>query len=215
VTCAVTLCVFNVFFMVVVITIFLTKLTNVYKGLMSTSRKKNKTTTSLINVITKTTLLSLISMTITFLSCLVILFRFILFGDSQAVIVITEWLMILDIYSNFACYTLQFEHSKEAYKKMCSCLDIRCKHLWYRLVFGENDENEPEYGSKVEASATTALSVNGSGTPIMSTSHMSHDSYSPNSPKDLPGHAVQTSTSVADMTITHLEMNTPTTPVSP
>merc|ERR1712154_259741 len=165
---------------------------NVYKGLMSTSRKKNKTTTSLINVITKTTLLSLISMTITFLSCLVILFRFILFGDSQAVIVITEWLMILDIYSNFACYTLQFEHSKEAYKKMCSCLDIRCKHLWYRLVFGEEEDRpeEPDYLSRVEASTTTALSVNGSGTPIMSTSHMSQDSYSPNSPNstDKPGH---------------------------
>eukprot|EP01084_Bolivina_argentea_P117529 208712_1 len=141
--CAVTLCIFNVFFMFAMTTLFLNKLAKVVqnstKNLYSNQRKFNM---KLIQIITKTTLLSLISMLITFVSCALLLFRFSLFGDNTDVKIyveiISDWVIALDIYSNFACYSLSFRYYNKYYIKLCKCCDYKCKRLWYFVCFGGN-----------------------------------------------------------------------------
>ena len=96
---------------------------------------------------------------------------------------ITEWLLLIDIYSNFACYTLTFEHSKGHYHKLCQCLDTKCKDLWYRMVLGEHDmaklaeDIEADHQSK----ASIAMTINTSESPIMHIA--SQSSYEPHSPQ--------------------------------
>lgn len=141
--CAVTLCIFNVIFAIWITSLFLKKLAIVFKEAIAANNVTNKNMIhekdmSLIRIITKTTLLSFISMMITFISCLLLLFRFSLFGDSIYVSIISEWVISVDIYSNFACYSLSLGHYTQYYIKLCYTLDHKCRNCWLYMIFGKD-----------------------------------------------------------------------------
>ena len=102
VNCAVTLCIFNVFFMIVATSIFISKIVIVIKGTLGPNHQNSTARNGgLIHIITKTSLLSVISMIITFLSCLVLLFRFSLFVFNIYISILSEWIISANIYFNF------------------------------------------------------------------------------------------------------------------
>eukprot|EP01084_Bolivina_argentea_P088422 159637_1 len=147
-TCAVTLCIFNLLFMISITSLFLVKLANIFKleNKIQISTDENN---GLINIITKMTILSLISMSITFIACLFLLFRFVVFGSNIYTIIISEWATTIDIYSNFLCVSLTFNFFEKSYLKLCHCFDAKCKHICFIILIGS--KNEAQLASKIES----------------------------------------------------------------
>eukprot|EP01083_Nonionella_stella_P091317 255297_1 len=142
VNCAITLCVFNLIFMVTITSLFLNKLSIVLRFTLENNKctDRTKSDNELIDLITKTTLLSLIAMLTTFISCILLLFRFSMFGNHPIVSVISDWVVSIDIYCNFACYSLSFKYFHRYYVYMCHCCDVKCRQLWFCMVFKGTDD---------------------------------------------------------------------------
>eukprot|EP01083_Nonionella_stella_P044747 120370_1 len=144
VNCAITLCVFNLVFLVAITSLFVSKLTVVFRCALQTDRStdpnKLKKDNAFINLITKTTLLSLTAMSITFVSCLLLLFRFTAFGKYPIVPAISDLVVSIDIYSNFLCYSLSFKYFHRYYFKLCRFCDLKYKRLWHFMIFGAKDD---------------------------------------------------------------------------
>eukprot|EP01083_Nonionella_stella_P084202 233044_1 len=154
VNCAITLCVFNIIFMIVTTSLFLSKLSIVFRR-SSQAKHSNKKDNALINLITKITLLSLMTMSITFVSCLLLLFRFSIFGENVVVSLISDWVISIDIYSNFLCYSLSFKYFHKYYAKLCRCCDFKCRRLWYFMVFGALPDDVPFLAKQIESHVAT------------------------------------------------------------
>eukprot|EP01083_Nonionella_stella_P091318 255298_1 len=137
INCAITLCVFNLLFMIAITSLFLNKLSIVLRFTLENNNSANRTKSdnALIDLITKTTLLSLIAMLTTFISCVLLLFRFSMFGNHPIVSVISDWVVSIDIYCNFACYSLSFKYFHQYYVQICHCCDVQCRQLWFCMVF--------------------------------------------------------------------------------
>eukprot|EP00484_Ammonia_sp_Unknown_P028560 CAMPEP_0197036026 /NCGR_PEP_ID=MMETSP1384-20130603/13650_1 /TAXON_ID=29189 /ORGANISM="Ammonia sp." /LENGTH=242 /DNA_ID=CAMNT_0042466153 /DNA_START=320 /DNA_END=1048 /DNA_ORIENTATION=+ len=143
VTCAITLCVFNLVFSIWITALFLSKLATVLKNVHASNRQSTLSYTSmryqkLTAIITKTAILSFISMTLSFLSCLLLLFRFSLFGDNVFVHLLSEWIVALDVYSGFACYSLTFCYYDAMYRKLCSAVDAKCNAVCMQCILSDD-----------------------------------------------------------------------------
>eukprot|EP01084_Bolivina_argentea_P134474 237194_1 len=103
--------------MVTITSLFLNKLSIVMRFTLENNKSTDRTKSDneLIDLITKTTLLSLIAMLTTFISCILLLFRFSMFGNHPIVSVISDWVVSIDIYCNFACYSLSFKYFHRYY----------------------------------------------------------------------------------------------------
>lgn len=155
--CAVTLCIFNIIFAIWITSLFLKKLTMTLKMAYSAAnidnkRKVRKQDMAFIKTITKTALLSFISMFVTFISCLFLLFRYSIFGESLIVNIISEWLVSINIFCNFACYSLAFRYYDKHYDKCCKKLDKECRSMWLFVVFGDAESDVNILKSIIEPS---------------------------------------------------------------
>eukprot|EP01083_Nonionella_stella_P125372 379152_1 len=159
VNCAITLCVFNLVFLVAITSLFVSKLTIVFRYALQADKSadinKLKKDNAFMNVITKTTLLSLTAMSITFVSCFLLLFRFTTFGNDPIVSVISDLVVSIDIYSNFLCYSLSFKYFHPYYFKLCRFCDLKYKHLWQRMSFGAPDGDVSFLAKEITAQLST------------------------------------------------------------
>ena len=169
VNCAVTLCIFNMIFAIWITSLFLKKLTMTLKHAytaanINNKRRVRKEDMAFIKTITKTALLSFISMFVTFISCLLLLFRYSLFGESMVVNVISEWVVCINIYCNFACYSLAFRYYDKYYDKLCKKMDKECRSMWLFVMLGDEHSNEHILKSILEPSmiSSTRTSANSS-----------------------------------------------------
>eukprot|EP01083_Nonionella_stella_P043961 118574_1 len=111
-----------------VVVLFIQKLMQVYKCAGHDE--------ALMGIITKTAILSLLSITMTILSptCLAI--------SMSVPNVHVQWVanvfVLLDVYTNFVCVALCDRYYSTYYFKICGCLDRRC-HVMCREMAGVND----------------------------------------------------------------------------
>lgn len=130
--------------MISIVTIFIRKLILVYNN----DKLNNE---SLINAITKSTILTSISLFLTLLHII----TNILISNESTDTYFTEWLnhyiTIGDIYTNFVCVILCFKSFQGCYDKVCVAMDNKC-HSWWRHLLNfdekmvrrvtEEDQNE-------------------------------------------------------------------------
>eukprot|EP01084_Bolivina_argentea_P263605 446230_1 len=168
INCAVTLCVFNGIFMIAMMSLFLSKLFVLLRDTSRTNSPKvnlqqQQPNLLLPEIITKTSILSVISMSITFTSCLLLLFRYSKFAENLYVNILSDWLISINIYSNFACYSLSLKHYKKYYIKLCKPLDSKCKNVWYPSIFGlpiyQNQLQELQNKDRVDTEEKTTNTV--------------------------------------------------------
>lgn len=136
-----------------IIGLFIYKIIQVYKSMGNDQE--------LIGIITKATILTFVSIFITCLSPISI----IAFNKYESIHVrsMTTLIIIADLYSNFICIVLEYDYFNGYYHKLCSCMDIKCRKLWNRMV-GVSDEtkaieiSKEDVGSSTKSSAATEIS---------------------------------------------------------
>ena len=109
----------------------------------------------LIGMITKATILTFISIFITCLAPISI----IALNNSDSVHIrsITTLVIIADLYSNFICIVLEYDYFNGYYSRLCSCMDIKCRKLWSKMV-GVSDETKAIEISKEDVNSSTKSS---------------------------------------------------------
>ena len=126
---------------------FIFKLVQAYKAIEEHGER-------LIRLITKTSFLC-------FLACLSLLLLSI-FAPLSAVITSIHWraasgiFAVLDVYTNFLCVYLSFDHSRDYYYKMCGWCDLKCYQFWMCCI----GANAKEAAMNLEVSSQNETTVN-------------------------------------------------------
>eukprot|EP01084_Bolivina_argentea_P259159 437191_1 len=137
-TCAVTLCVFTVFFVIAMTVLFINKLGKILAVEQDANKSCNQNE-GFITVIAKIAVLSCISMSMTCIACSFLLVRYLIFENSIGVDIISEWMTMIDIYANFVCLSLTLKYFKKHYVKLCHYIDSKCRKLCYIALVGSKD----------------------------------------------------------------------------
>ena len=97
----------------------------------------NPTDKSVVSAITKTTILTSISIIITFSNAIVAMIRINNPND-----IYTAWIanyfVLLDVYTNFLCVIMCYKAFRRYYKTLCSCFDIKCRKCWVNVIYAGN-----------------------------------------------------------------------------
>ena len=127
---------------------YIRKLLRIYRSVAITDCPD---TDELIITITKTTILTLLSLSVTFVTPIVII------SDTQAAIgnVVTST-MLLDIYTNFLCITLSYSFFFGMYMKICGCMHRICKKMWYVFAGSKQIEDKFNLGSEIASASPTS-----------------------------------------------------------
>eukprot|EP00483_Globobulimina_turgida_P012102 UN12124 len=109
----------SAFFCIFITTMFVYKLFNVY-------RAPNFRDDDLLSIITKNTILALISILSTILNGIIL---FIAWNHSSNLPLwyFKDFCFVLEIYTNFICILLTYRHFKKQYVTFCGFMDRRCK----------------------------------------------------------------------------------------
>eukprot|EP01083_Nonionella_stella_P175526 611521_1 len=110
--------------------LFIYKMLQVTKGTISTGKN-----TSFMKVITKTSLLTLISSFIT-----VITFTGLALEPMMTSIhlyYLHHVLIVVDVYTNALCVFLTYGHFNSYYYKLCGCCDSNCHIFWIKFTHEE------------------------------------------------------------------------------
>ena len=149
-------CFWNLTFMVTLTSLFLYKLKQVFTNYIQLNERakseyvldedefeavdiedeQQKENEKMVKTFTKTTLLALSSLFFTSISCTLLIARFRFHVQSQFVYTLAEWIVAIDIYSNFLFITLSYTYFDPFYYKICKICDNQCQLLWYKLLFG-------------------------------------------------------------------------------
>ena len=111
--------------------LFIYKLLQVYKNL--NKDEYNEETEFLIEPITKVTILSSISVTMTLINA-VFCITYVLYDYSAIVGKFCNYTGTLDVYTNFLCIIFCNKMFKKNYQQICSNLDKRCNNYWKMMV---------------------------------------------------------------------------------
>merc|ERR1711933_284617 len=133
---------------------------------------------------TKITVLSLVSYTITFLTSSSIILRF-MFLESLFIEFFAHFMITLDVYTNFVCIMLSYKYYSKIYGKIC-CIHTYCTLCWRELVEEFNAEDviksihtlstlssSTEVTSSNDINATTATTNPGTTTTAATTIRLS------------------------------------------
>ena len=120
----------NILCMLSLMVLFTKKLRETYKYLPSVDKSKSETHQLFIGIMTRTVILTAISMIFTLIASLGIIF----IDQMETVgMIIVGLLVIIDVYTNFICILLSFSYFNEMYYKLCSCIDVKinrfCRYL--------------------------------------------------------------------------------------
>ena len=129
---------------IILISLFVYKMAQVYK-----SADKDNNNPRFIGVITKMSLLSIISMFSTLLNGMGAII--VQFNRSAHVVGVSMLLIIFDLTTNFWCIILSFGGYNNWYLKVCGYCDSKCKRCWYKIVQEESKESVEPNVVKVDA----------------------------------------------------------------
>ena len=110
--------------------LFIVKLINVYTRLSNDDE--------LISAITKTTILTLASVSFTFIVPIAIIFVNTIQNETVSVL-IGSIVSSLDMFTNFLCVMLSFNYFDNLYLMICGRMHNLCKLCWYRIVGNTDD----------------------------------------------------------------------------
>jgi len=165
-------------------------------GAVAHSRRKGAKRDRIIGSIAKLTVLSLISLTVSFLAFAV----FIAAGEDPKKVsqidefaplfVLTSYLHLADVMTNFMCITFFFQRIAPVYGRLCGRCDLCCSNCVTRCVFGkESDsysakdpkdaESDREADEETATTATTGTAGTGTNTDTPLNSVITVGSQSP------------------------------------
>jgi len=161
--------------------LFVAKLFSTVKlvaGAVAHSRRKGAKRDRIIGSIAKLTVLSLISLTVSFLTFAV----FIAAGEDPEKVsqidefaplfVLTSYLHLADVMTNTMCITFFFQRIAPVYGRLCGRCDLCCSNCVTRCIFGkESDSYKDPKDAEAEAdeeTATAGTADTGTGTPLNS-----------------------------------------------
>eukprot|EP01084_Bolivina_argentea_P119584 212004_1 len=104
-------------------TLFINKLVKSYKNI--------NTDEGLIDMITKTFMLSQMSLFITIMVPVIAIF--------VSDIYLRQLIMLLDLYTNFLCIVFSYGTFLKYYMKMCGFCHVKCKIICYKIIIGGSD----------------------------------------------------------------------------
>jgi len=130
--CASSFCVYNVTFMTALSYLFASKLLSSFKGIRGSGNRKGRQ--SVVNMMTKTCLLAMFSISMTMASCVLLILRYSVHYESKAVYVMSNWLMSFDIYSNFIFVSLTMAYFDKYYRVVFGRIDALFKRFLYWVV---------------------------------------------------------------------------------
>ena len=115
--------------------LFLTKIFKVHTA----SRMNLNNRKKLLNMITKTTILCIMS-TSFLLIYLVVFFVYVGTSGSLKYYVIIAFILCADLYSNFLSILLSYSYFAAWYKKLCGCCHYKCIQCWGKCSKGDGVE---------------------------------------------------------------------------
>ena len=126
--------------------IFISKLIQVYKSI------KYEGNQFLIKPITKITILSSISISITFISILLFATFITIKSQNLFIEIAGSWIGLLDLYTNFLCVIICYGPFKMYYMVLCKCVDKRCFRCWSYMITNKNNQQSE---SELECNVST------------------------------------------------------------
>merc|ERR1719295_512980 len=165
--CASSFCMYNVVFMTLLSYLFSSKLLASFRSVQGSGNRKGRK--SVVNMMTKTSLLAMFSIAMTFTSCILLILRYSVHYESWLVYVSSNWLMSLDIYSNFFFVSLTMAYFDKYYQRVFGKLDHLLKRFLYWIVTRGNadsmrlaeyfEQHEKEVNAGGERRPTTDATV--------------------------------------------------------
>ena len=114
-------------------------MTQVYKYV---NKQSNIDGSELIQVITKTNLLAIISIFATLLHAIGAMLAHSPSTKSVHFEMIANLLFTFDLTTNFWCILLSYRGYNDWYLKICGCCDSLCTVCWYKIVGNTKNESE-------------------------------------------------------------------------
>lgn len=118
--------------------LFIRKLIQIYKNAFLTTETDDSTLW--ISTITKTTLLTFISILLTLLSPISLAMANV--TKSTHAVWVSNFMVLFDVYTNFICVTLSYNHHADHYNKLCGCMDSQCRKMWTKMVTSKSGDEE-------------------------------------------------------------------------
>mmetsp|Transcript_26747 Transcript_26747/g.42378 ORF Transcript_26747/g.42378 Transcript_26747/m.42378 type:complete len:146 (+) Transcript_26747:3-440(+) len=115
--------------MVTLVTAYIRKLLAVYES----ANRLTADAQDLVAVITKTTILTLLSILVSFATPVMILLTPLLSPLMDYSPVLSS-VMLLDVYTNFLCLTLSYQCFDGVYMRLCGCAQRKCEQMWSECV---------------------------------------------------------------------------------
>eukprot|EP01084_Bolivina_argentea_P201444 344329_1 len=114
-----------VIFLIISITVlFVRRLITVYKDAESGEEW--------MNIVNKTTLLTLVSLSFTILAPIAVVFSAL--NESDIIQCVQNFILMIDMYSNLVCVVFSYSYFNKYYAKICGPLDMKCKRMWFKFV---------------------------------------------------------------------------------
>eukprot|EP01084_Bolivina_argentea_P279322 477521_1 len=137
--------------------LFTYKLIKVYK-IESNANVTDKD--HLINVITKNTILTLSSLSMTFIQIIAVICQTFVLSNMNGIDP-TGFTTLIDLYTNMICFLLTYNEFNSYYYKLCKCVDVKCKHLCGKMVGSDIKmlEMELDVTSKSNNSAGNTIAM--------------------------------------------------------
>eukprot|EP00483_Globobulimina_turgida_P009064 UN09082 len=136
------------------IILFVRRLVAVYKTISSQDK--------LVDTITKLTILNVISLSITVLVPIIMIF---ITATAPTAFVGTTAFLIgnnVDVYTNFWCVMLSFTHFESYYNRVCGCFHFKCRKCWFKVLGRDARILAAEQKKKVLSLTTQVSSSAGS-----------------------------------------------------
>ena len=139
--------------MIFLISLFIYKLIQVYKNVSKNS--------ALISIITKITILSVISITFTVVHCIMLMITTLAFKNKPQIglhVKMTKDLLhLFSIFINFICILFSYNCFDNEYQSLCGMTNDMCTNLWYYCI-GEQKQ-EPMPRNTITSTGTHTLSI--------------------------------------------------------
>ena len=136
------------------ITLFIYKLIQVYKNVSKNS--------ALISIITKNTILFVISIGWTILHCIMMMLTVILFKDkpiiSMHIKMTKDFLHLFNIYVNFICILFSYNCFDGHYQSICGLTNSICTRMWYQCIGEPKKQKQAIRHSHTHTSITVSRS---------------------------------------------------------
>jgi len=145
------------------------------QGAVVTTRRKGAKRDRIVGSISKLTVLSALSITVSILTYIVFIGAAEDEERSKEMakwapwFVLTSYMHLLDVMTNFICIAFFFERLKPMYARLCGKCDVRCSECMTRCVFGKKEyygktKQQPEADEETATGTGNTSAGTGTGT---------------------------------------------------